>query len=41
LRKLLARDDLEYVAIDKAGMRLELRRHAVRGTADDLAGSQS
>jgi oxaloacetate decarboxylase alpha subunit len=26
IRKLSARDDLEYVAIDKAGVRLELRR---------------
>jgi oxaloacetate decarboxylase alpha subunit len=34
IRKLLARDDLEYAAIDKAGMRLELRRHAARSTAN-------
>jgi oxaloacetate decarboxylase alpha subunit len=33
IRKLSARDDLEYVAIDKAGTKLELRRHTVRGTA--------
>jgi oxaloacetate decarboxylase alpha subunit len=33
LRKLSARDDLEYVAVEKAGMRLELRRHAVCATA--------
>jgi oxaloacetate decarboxylase alpha subunit len=31
IRKLSARDDLEYVAIDKTGMRLELRRHTVCG----------
>jgi oxaloacetate decarboxylase alpha subunit len=29
IRKLSARDDLDYVAIDKAGVRLELRRHTV------------
>ncbi len=28
IRKLGARSDLEYFAIDKAGMKLELRRHA-------------
>ncbi len=34
IRKLSARTDLDYVAIDKAGVRLELRRH----TACDAAG---
>jgi oxaloacetate decarboxylase alpha subunit len=33
IRKLSARDDLAYVAIDKAGTRLELRRNSVCGTA--------
>src|SRR5882672_3488771 len=32
IRQLSARDDLEYVSIDKAGVRLELRRHTARGT---------
>ena len=30
IRKLSARSDLDYVAIDKAGLKLELRRHAAR-----------
>ena len=33
VRKLGARSDLDFVSIDKAGMRLELRRHARRGAA--------
>jgi oxaloacetate decarboxylase alpha subunit len=28
LRKLSRRSDLDYVSVDKAGMKLELRRHA-------------
>ena len=39
IRKLSARDDLEYVAIDKAGVRLELLRHTACGTADTHAGN--
>jgi oxaloacetate decarboxylase alpha subunit len=39
IRKLSARSDLEYVAIDKAGMKLELRRHTACGTADSRAGA--
>ena len=38
IRKLAARSDLEYIAIDKAGMKLELRRHTSSDTADDRAG---
>jgi oxaloacetate decarboxylase alpha subunit len=41
IRKLCARSDLEYVAIGKAGMRLELRRHTACGTADNRAGAVS
>jgi len=37
IRKLAARSDLDYVAVDKAGMRLELRRHRSGGAA---AGTQ-
>ena len=33
IRKLAARSDLDYVAIDKAGMRLELRRHRAANSA--------
>jgi oxaloacetate decarboxylase (Na+ extruding) subunit alpha len=33
IRKLSERSDLQYIAIDKAGMRLELRRHAPRAEA--------
>jgi oxaloacetate decarboxylase alpha subunit len=33
IRKLAARSDLDYVAIDKAGMRLELRRHSAANSA--------
>jgi oxaloacetate decarboxylase alpha subunit len=32
IRKLAARSDLDYVAIDKPGMRLVLRRHGAAGT---------
>jgi oxaloacetate decarboxylase (Na+ extruding) subunit alpha len=39
LRKLAARDDLDYVAIDKAGVRVELRRHAACGTVGTRAGT--
>ncbi|MGO9425789.1 MAG: biotin carboxyl carrier protein, partial [Steroidobacteraceae bacterium] len=39
IRKLSARSDLEYVAIEKAGMRLELRRHAPCGAAGGRAGT--
>jgi oxaloacetate decarboxylase alpha subunit len=39
IRKLSARNDLEYVAIDKAGMKLELRRHTACGTAGTRAGA--
>jgi oxaloacetate decarboxylase alpha subunit len=39
IRKLSARDDLEYVAVDKAGVRLELRRDTACGTADTRAGN--
>ena len=38
IRKLSARRDLDYVAINKAGMKLELRRQTVSGTANDRAG---
>ena len=38
IRKLGARSDLEYIAIDKAGMRLELRRHAA-SDGDNRAGA--
>jgi oxaloacetate decarboxylase alpha subunit len=41
IRQLSARSDLEYVAIDKAGMRLELRRHTARSAADNRAGAES
>jgi oxaloacetate decarboxylase (Na+ extruding) subunit alpha len=34
IRKLTARDDLDYVAIDKVGMRLELRRDTARDAED-------
>jgi oxaloacetate decarboxylase alpha subunit len=34
VRKLCARRDLDYVGIDKAGMKLELRRHPARGAVD-------
>jgi oxaloacetate decarboxylase alpha subunit len=37
IRKLSARDDLEYVVVDKAGMRLELRRHMACGAARDTS----
>jgi oxaloacetate decarboxylase alpha subunit len=33
IRKLCARNDLDYVAVDKAGMKLELRRDANSGAA--------
>jgi oxaloacetate decarboxylase alpha subunit len=39
IRKLAARSDLDYVAIDKAGMKLELRRHSAAGTAASAAAS--
>jgi oxaloacetate decarboxylase alpha subunit len=39
IRRLTARDDLDYVAVDKAGMRLELRRHTARDTAEHRAGA--
>jgi oxaloacetate decarboxylase alpha subunit len=39
IRKLSARDDLDYVAIDKAGVRLELRRHAAHGAVGTRAGT--
>ena len=39
IRKLTARDDLDYVAIDKAGVKLELRRHGVDATADTRSGA--
>jgi oxaloacetate decarboxylase (Na+ extruding) subunit alpha len=39
IRKLSARSDLEYVAIEKAGMRLELRRHTTCSTSDHRAGA--
>jgi oxaloacetate decarboxylase alpha subunit len=39
IKKLIACDDLEYVAVEKAGMRLELRRHAACGTAELRAGA--
>jgi oxaloacetate decarboxylase alpha subunit len=37
IRKLCARSDLDHVAVSKAGMRLELRRHPVCTTADNHA----
>jgi oxaloacetate decarboxylase alpha subunit len=37
IRKLATRTDLDYIAIDKAGMRLELRRHTAAGTAASTA----
>jgi oxaloacetate decarboxylase (Na+ extruding) subunit alpha len=37
IRKLAARTDLDYVAIEKAGMRLELRRHTPCDTAENSA----
>jgi oxaloacetate decarboxylase alpha subunit len=37
IRKLSARDDLEYVSIDKGRVRLELRRHTARGTVQKSA----
>jgi oxaloacetate decarboxylase alpha subunit len=40
IRRLGARSDLEYIAIDKAGMKLQLRRHAVRAAAEIQAGAQ-
>jgi oxaloacetate decarboxylase alpha subunit len=40
IRQLGARRDLEYIAIDKAGMKLELRRHAVRDAAQTQAGAE-
>jgi oxaloacetate decarboxylase alpha subunit len=39
IRKLSERSDLQYIAIDKAGMRLELRRHAARAEAATKAGA--
>jgi oxaloacetate decarboxylase alpha subunit len=39
IRKLSARDDLDYVAIDKSGVRVELRRHAACGTVGTRAGT--
>ena len=39
VRRLTARDDLDYVAVDKAGMRLELRRRTARDTAEHRAGA--
>jgi oxaloacetate decarboxylase alpha subunit len=41
IRKLAARSDLDYVAIDKAGMRLELRRHTESGTAASTADNRA
>jgi oxaloacetate decarboxylase alpha subunit len=41
IRKLAARSDLDYVAIDKAGMRLELRRHTAAGTAASTADNRA
>jgi oxaloacetate decarboxylase alpha subunit len=40
IRKLTARDDLDYVAIDKAGMKLELRRRSARDAAEHRAGAE-
>jgi oxaloacetate decarboxylase alpha subunit len=41
IRKLAARSDLDYVAIDRAGMRLELRRHTAAGTAASTADNRA
>jgi hypothetical protein len=40
IRKLAARSDLDYVAIDKAGMRLELRRHTAAPAATSTADNR-
>jgi oxaloacetate decarboxylase alpha subunit len=40
IRKLGTRSDLEYIAIDKPGMKLELRRHGVRAAAETQAGAE-
>jgi oxaloacetate decarboxylase alpha subunit len=39
MRKLCAHSDLDYVTIAKAGMKLELRRHARCGAVDKGAGA--
>src|SRR5258708_16850770 len=39
IRKVAARSDLDYVAIDKAGMKLELRRHRAAGPAASTSAS--
>ena len=39
IRKLSERGDLQYIAVDKAGVRLELRRHAACATADNARRS--
>ena len=39
IRKLCARSDLDYVAVDKAGMKLELRRHLQSMPAGTRAGA--
>ena len=39
IRKLCARRDLDYVAINKGSMKLELRRHAANVAADDRTGA--
>jgi oxaloacetate decarboxylase alpha subunit len=39
IRRLTACDDLDYVAVDKEGVRLELRRHTVRNAAEHRAGA--
>jgi oxaloacetate decarboxylase alpha subunit len=39
IRKLSARNDLEYVAVDKTGTKVELRRHAACVAAGDRAGA--
>jgi oxaloacetate decarboxylase alpha subunit len=39
IRQLTARSDLDHVAIDKAGMRLELRRHMADSSAENTAGA--
>jgi oxaloacetate decarboxylase alpha subunit len=41
IRKLSERSDLEYIAIDKPGMRLELRRHRACAAAGDRVGAAS
>jgi oxaloacetate decarboxylase alpha subunit len=41
IRKLAARSDLDYVAIGKAGMRLELRRHSAARTAAGAADNRA